>query len=71
MKNKYGFIETKYSFSESLQAFLIFKERGIEAAERVYPDYKDFVLDHADKDYIEVKLMLIKEQNDACATQQK
>lgn len=52
----------KYSFSESLQAFLLYLEKGKSAVMRVYPDYMDFVLSVKDKTYKEVRDMLIREK---------
>jgi hypothetical protein len=51
------------NFSEKLQAFIIYKERGIEAVRNVYPDYMEFVYENKDKSYQEVKSTLIKQQN--------
>lgn len=54
----------KPSFSEKLQAFIRYKERGIEAVSKIYPDCLEFIINNKDKTYSEVKAMLIGEHNE-------
>ncbi len=47
---------------EMLSAFVLFKEEGIKAVERMYPQYQSFVLSNQDKTQTEIKRELLPGQ---------
>jgi hypothetical protein len=56
---------------ENLQAFILYKEKGIEAVMNIYPEYMEFVFENRDRSYAEVKAMVIKNHNDVTNAMKK
>jgi hypothetical protein len=52
----------KKVFMEMLAAFVLYKEEGMSAVERMYPEHVSFVLSHKNKSQAEVKKELLNRQ---------
>ena len=52
----------KQEATEKLLAYVLFMDEGMDAVERMYPQYKSFVLSHKGKSVTEVKNELLHSQ---------
>jgi hypothetical protein len=60
MKNAEKYMKSQ-PFADMILAYKIFMDSGIEAVQRVYPQYKNFVLTHKGKSVTQVKQELLSE----------
>ena len=51
---------TDFSAMELMHAFKLYLKEGLKGVERVFPQHKDFVLQHKSKSYQDVKDELLR-----------
>ncbi len=58
----FPFSYTTFDHSRMLNAFVLFREKGMEAVEQTFPEYKNFVEENKEKSVRQVKQQLFAMQ---------